>query len=467
MSDAYLTFSHSILGARLTQWLGLPQPVPLRRFEPGQAVVPGEVLVAGGGEPQLLGALAAALARMQARTLAHASVPGWTALANQASMMSGPWRVTEPGAGPIHAVVFDATGLHTIAEAQALYRCFHEVVRAIQPCGRVVVIGRPAPDCEGPEHQAVQRGLEGFVRALAKEVRRGITAQTVLLARGAETQLEGVLRFLLSPRSAYVSGQVLVVGVDAKATAFDAACPLAERRILVTGAARGIGAAIAQTLARDGARVVGVDVVPAQDDLRSVAEQTGGLALPLDITQPDAIERLVEAARADGGWDGVVHNAGITRDKTIARMAPHLWEQLVQVNLAAPWAITQGLLAAQALRPGARVVGVSSISGIAGNPGQTNYAFSKAGLIGMVQALAPDFARTGMAINAVAPGFIETRMSAAMPTLIREAGRRMNAMGQGGQAVDVAEAIAWLLSPASQGVNGQVMRVCGLSLIGA
>lgn len=467
MSDSYLTFSQSILGARLTQWLGLPRPVPLRRFEPGQAEIPGEVLVAGGGEPQLLGALADALARMQARTLAHASVPGWTALANRASMMSGPWRVTEPGGGSIHAVVFDATGLHTIAQAQALHRCFHEVVRAIQACGRVVVIGRPAPDCEGPEHQAVQRGLEGFVRALAKEVRLGITAQTVLLARGAETQLEGVLRFLLSPRSAYVSGQVLVVEVDAQATAFDAACPLAERRILVTGAARGIGAAIAQTLARDGARVVGVDVVPAQDDLRSVAEQTGGLALPLDITQPDAIERLVEAARADGGWDGVVHNAGITRDKTIARMAPHLWEQLVQVNLAAPWAITQGLLAAQALKPGARVVGVSSISGIAGNPGQTNYAFSKAGLIGMVQALAPDFARKGMAINAVAPGFIETRMSAAMPTLIREAGRRMNAMGQGGQAVDVAEAIAWLLSPASQGVNGQVLRVCGLSLIGA
>lgn len=467
MSDAYLRFSHSMLGARLTQWLGLPRPVPLRRHAPGQAMVEGEILLAGGGQPQLLPVLADALAQMRARTLAHASVPGWTALANGASMMSGPWRVSEHGGDPIAAVVFDATGVRTVADAQALHTCFHGAARAIRTCGRVVVIGRPARDCDGPEHQAMQRGLDGFVRALGKELKRGITAQTVLLARGAEPQLEGVLRFLLSPRSAYISGQVIAVDADATAPSGDPANPLADRRIMVTGAARGIGAAIAHTLARDGAQVVCVDVPAMQDELLQMAKQTGGVALPLDITQADAMNRLLEAAHADGGWDGVVHNAGITRDKTIARMAPQLWEQLVRVNLAAPLAITQGLLAADALRPSARVVCLSSISGIAGNPGQTNYAFSKAGLIGMVQAMAAPLGRQGMAINAVAPGFIETPMTAAMPTLIREAGRRMNAMGQGGQAVDVAEAVAWLLSPGLRGVNGQVLRVCGLSLIGA
>jgi len=236
---------------------------------------------------------------------------------------------------------------------------------------------------------------------------------------------------------------------------------------MVTGAARGIGEAIAQTLARDGARVVCVDVPQAQDALRAVAQRLQGTALALDITDPSAAATLVEAARADGGWDGVVHNAGITRDKTIARMAPHLWNTLVQVNLIAPETLTQALLDAGALRPKARVVCVSSISGIAGNPGQTNYAFSKAGVIGLVQGLAPRLAGQGMAINAVAPGFIETQMTAAIPLAIREAGRRMNSMGQGGQPVDVAEAIAWLLSPASQGVNAQVLRVCGQSLIGA
>ncbi len=132
-----------------------------------------------------------------------------------------------------------------------------------------------------------------------------------------------------------------------------------------------------------------------------------------------------------------------------------------------PERITQALWEAGALRERARVVCVSSISGIAGNMGQTNYAFSKAGVIGLVQGMAPRMAQQGMAINAVAPGFIETQMTAAIPWAVREAGRRMNSMGQGGQPVDVAEAIAWLLSPAARGVNGQVLRVCGQSWIGA
>lgn len=467
MADAYLQFANSAFGARLARMLGLPQPVPLARFVPGESVIDGEVLVAAGGQPQLLPVLLRALAAMEARTVAHASVPGWTALANQAGLMSGPWGVGEQPGGPLKAVVFDATGLRNAAQGEALHACFHAAARSLQACGRVVVIGRPPEDCKDPRQAAVQRGLEGFVRALAKELKRGITAQTVLVAPGAEQRLEGTLRFLLSPRSAYVSGQVIRVGEYAGPTPCDWAQPLVGRQVMVTGAARGIGAAIAETLARDGARVVCVDVPQAQDALQAVAEGLRGRAIALDITHADAAATLVEAAKADGGWDGVVHNAGITRDKTIARMPPHLWNALVQVNLGAPEAITQALLDAGALRAKARVVGVSSISGIAGNPGQTNYAFSKAGVIGLVQALAPRLAAQGMAINAVAPGFIETQMTAAIPLAIREAGRRMNSMGQGGQPVDVAEAIAWLLSPAAQGINGQVLRVCGQSLIGA
>jgi 3-oxoacyl-[acyl-carrier protein] reductase len=112
-------------------------------------------------------------------------------------------------------------------------------------------------------------------------------------------------------------------------------------------------------------------------------------------------------------------------------------------------------------------VGVSSISGIAGNAGQTNYSTSKAGVIGFVQSRAPELAKQGLTINAVAPGFIETKMTAAMPIAIREAGRRLNSVSQGGLPVDVAETIAWFAAPSSAGVTGNVVRVCGQALIGA
>jgi 3-oxoacyl-[acyl-carrier protein] reductase len=107
------------------------------------------------------------------------------------------------------------------------------------------------------------------------------------------------------------------------------------------------------------------------------------------------------------------------------------------------------------------------MSGIAGNNGQTNYATSKAGVIGMVQSMAPELAQRGATINAVAPGFIETQMTASIPLMIREAGRRMNSLSQGGLPVDVAETVAWFAAPATSGVTGNVVRVCGQSLLGA
>jgi 3-oxoacyl-[acyl-carrier protein] reductase len=162
-----------------------------------------------------------------------------------------------------------------------------------------------------------------------------------------------------------------------------------------------------------------------------------------------------------------VHNAGITRDKRLASMPTDRWAAVLGVNLAAPEAITREFLEQDLIRPNGRVVAVSSIAGIAGNPGQTNYAASKAGVIGLVDALAPMLAPRQITVNAVAPGFIETQMTASVPLVVREAGRRLNSMAQGGQPVDVAEAIAWLADPGSYGVTGQVVRVCGQSLLGA
>ena len=228
---------------------------------------------------------------------------------------------------------------------------------------------------------------------------------------------------------------------------------------MVTGASRGIGAAIAEVLARDGVHVICADVPAQGEALAAVANTVGGAALQVDVTSEQAPERLAER-----GAQIVVHNAGLTRDRTLARMSDDEWDAVLAVNLESIERINEALLEAGEVR---RIVCVSSVSGIAGNRGQANYATSKAGVIGVVEALAPELASRQGTINAVAPGFIETGMTAAMPLGTREAGRRLNSLAQGGLPVDVAETVAWLASPGSGGVNGTVVRVCGQSLIGA
>uniref|UniRef100_UPI001ABFC7F2 SDR family oxidoreductase n=1 Tax=Streptomyces tricolor TaxID=68277 RepID=UPI001ABFC7F2 len=242
--------------------------------------------------------------------------------------------------------------------------------------------------------------------------------------------------------------------------------PLAGRTALVTGAARGIGEAVAGTLARDGARVVVLDVPAAEADARRVAARLGGTALALDITAADAGARI--AAALPDGLDVLVHNAGITRDRRLANMPADRWRSVLEVNLGSVLRTTDTLLARGVLGEGGRIVATASIAGLAGNAGQTNYGASKAGVAGLVRSLAPRaLAEHGVTVNAVAPGFIETRMTAAIPLLLREAGRRMNSLAQGGLPADVAETTAWLAHPASGPVNGQVVRVCGQSLLGA
>jgi 3-oxoacyl-[acyl-carrier protein] reductase len=269
-----------------------------------------------------------------------------------------------------------------------------------------------------------------------------------------------------------VSGQVIRIGATGEtksADVEDLLRPLAGKVALVTGASRGIGEQIARVLHRDGATVVGVDVPQAASELQAVMRELDGDHLTLDITGKDAPQRIAHHVKEKhGGVDIVVHNAGITRDKLLVNMDAARWNSVMAVNLQAQLDITQALLDADGvLKPGARVVAVSSQSGIAGNRGQTNYAASKAGVIGMVRAWAPEFAERGATINAVAPGFIVTDMTAKMPFGTREVGSRLNSLQQGGLPVDVAETIAWLSQPGSAGVNGQTVRVCGQSLLGA
>jgi len=441
MSDRYSQIVNAPVVSTVVRQLGLPQPVTLDRYEPGAPLVAGPVLSGAAPGGRVGKALSTFLDRIKAE---------------------------RAGAeGRAKALVFDATGIADSTELVELQRFFYPAVGRLQRSGRVVVLGTPPAEAGSTRAATAQRALEGFTRSLAKEIGgKGATAQLVLVSPGAEDQLASTLRFLLSPRSAYVSGQVVRVGAGvAPVPEIDWERPLDGRVALVSGASRGIGAAIAATLARDGAKVVGLDVPTAADDLRKVMAKIGGEALDLDITADDAPARI--AAHFADGVDVVVHNAGVTRDRTIAKMPEDRWTQLMEINLSSEERIDDALLEGGLLAANGRIVCVSSMSGIAGNSGQTNYATSKAGVIGMVEALAPELAGRGATINAVAPGFIETKMTAAMPIGPREAGRRLSSLSQGGLPVDVAETIAWFASPASTGVNGNTVRVCGQSLLGA
>jgi 3-oxoacyl-[acyl-carrier protein] reductase len=440
MSDLYAQLVNSPPGKLIAPRVGLPRPVELKRYSAGGADVVGAVL--SGGAP------GGRLGKQVEGLLGELGAPR-----------------PETTESKVGALVFDATGISDSTELVELQRFFHPNVSRVERSGRAIVLGTP-PAGLPPRAATAQRALEGFTRSLGKEVGHGIAVQLVYVAGGAEDQIDSTLRFLLSPRSAYVSGQVIHIGTAVTgASAPEWRQPLDGMRALVTGASRGIGEAIATVLHRDGAELVLLDVPAAAGDLKAVAERLEAETIELDITDEDAPATIAE--RLADGIDVVVHNAGVTRDRTIAKMPEERWTSLLEINLCSEERINDQLLHRDLLRRNGRIVCVSSMSGIAGNSGQTNYATSKAGVIGMVEALAPTLAERGATINAVAPGFIETRMTDAMPLTIREAGRRMNSMSQGGLPVDVAETIAWLASPASTGVNGNVVRVCGQSLLGA
>ncbi|RDK03595.1 3-oxoacyl-ACP reductase [Paraburkholderia lacunae] len=468
MNDSYLNFVNSPFGARLARSLGLPKPEVLRRYRADQPEFDGLVAIGAGREPQLLETLASLVASIGMTSVAHESAGLWVPLATRHGLMTGRFEPADAGShGRLNALLFDASGIADSSQLDPLHGFFHDTLRSLGKCGRIVVLGRPPEACASPRQWTAQRALEGLARSLGKEARRGITANLVYVGQGAENSSEATLRFFLSPRSAYVSGQVVRIDAGGEAApAFDWQRPLAGRRALVTGAARGIGAAIASVLAAEGAHVIGIDIPAARDALDATMRQLNGTALAFDIAAPEAPTQIA-AALDEQGVDIVVHNAGITRDKTIVKMSDAAWHGVIDVNLSAQERIDDALLAAGTLRDGGRIIGVSSIGGIAGNLGQTNYATSKAGVIGRVQSMAPQLRGRGITINAVAPGFIETQMTAKIPLTIREAGRRMNSLGQGGQPVDVAQAIAWLAHPGSAGVTGQVVRVCGQSLLGA
>ncbi len=471
MSDLLLELSRRPTARALVRRLGLPLPPTLGRARGPYEERPLEdqrVLVGGALRETVGVTLARSICAAGADVVAHRRAQVFEAPAEAwARRVQG---IETLGEGArVHAMVFDATELDAPASLRWLYDFFHPNLRLLRPGGRIVVVGRPPRPALSAEVAAARRALDGFVRSLAKEIgRRGSTAQLLIVEEGAEPRLEAPLRFFLSDRSAFVTGQPVRISTTAQGTIEGRHVrPLEGRVALITGAARGIGAATVEFLTTEGAKVVCLDRPEDEARCGEVARAHGGVVLLQDLTDADAPDRVADALAVLGGVDILVHNAGVTRDKTIAKMSVQQWEQVLDVNLGAVVRVTERVLERELLHVGGRVVCLSSVAGIAGNVGQTNYAASKAGLLGYVQALAPKVAERGVTVNAIAPGFIETRLTDAMPFAIREAARRLSALGQGGQPEDVAQVITFLATPGAQGVTGAVVRVCGGAFVGA
>lgn len=475
MADKILEFVHTSTGKQIAAALGLPVPPQLKRAKAGyaeKALSNSNALVGASAFGPVATAVVKALNAMGASIKVSADLAGLDGIKQAAVKAKLEVSISQADNGvPENVYVLDVTSAANVADLRLLYDFFNPRLRKVPSNSRIVVIGRPRGDCKDALAETAQSSLPGFIRSLAKESgKNGTTANLIQVKTGAENGIEGALRFFLSPHSAFVTGQVLpVVGAPkgVKVAAFSEK-PLTGKLAVVTGAARGIGAAIAEVLAREGATVIGVDRPADESTLGATMSSLGGIACPLDITDADAGKKLAAVAADKGGKiDIIVHNAGITRDKMMRNMAAHLWDMVLDVNLGAIVRCNEQLLAGDAFGANARIVCISSIGGIAGNAGQTNYAATKSAVIGYVDAMAKQLEGKGVSINAIAPGFIETQMTAAIPVVTREVARRLSSLSQGGLPVDIAEAVTFMASPLAAGVNGATLRVCGQNLVGA
>jgi 3-oxoacyl-[acyl-carrier protein] reductase len=237
---------------------------------------------------------------------------------------------------------------------------------------------------------------------------------------------------------------------------------LTGKTALVTGATGGIGAAIAEALHRQGAIVALSGTRQKVLDEMKAKFGEGTHVLACDLTKPDEVEKLVPQAEAQmGSLDILVSNAGITRDMLALRMKDEDWAAVLDVNLTAAFRLARAALRGMMKRRFGRIIGIASVVGVTGNAGQANYAASKAGMIGMTKALAQEVASRGITVNCVAPGFIETAMTASLNDKQREAILGAVPSGRLGSPAEVAAAVVYLASAEAAYVTGQTLHVNG------
>ena len=239
--------------------------------------------------------------------------------------------------------------------------------------------------------------------------------------------------------------------------------PLQGEIALVTGASRGIGAAIADTLAAQGAAVIGT--ATSASGAQAIGERmaaNGGHGRALDVTDPAAVEALIEAIGKEFGAVSIlVNNAGITRDNLLMRMKEEDWQAIIDTNLTSVFRTSKAVLRGMMKARKGRIVNIASVVGVTGNPGQANYAAAKAGIIAFSKSMAKEIGSRGITVNVVAPGFIDTDMTKALPEAQRTALLEQIALGQLGQPADIANAVAFLVGPGAGYITGETLHVNG------
>ena len=239
--------------------------------------------------------------------------------------------------------------------------------------------------------------------------------------------------------------------------------PLQGEVALVTGASRGIGAAIADELAAMGATVIGT--ATSENGAAAIGERLaahGGRGRVLDVTDGAAVEGLIDAiAKEFGAVSILVNNAGITRDQLLMRMRDDDWQAIIDTNLTSVYRTSKAVMRGMMKAKKGRIISIASVIGLTGNPGQSNYAAAKAGIIAFSKSLAREIGSRGITVNVVAPGFIDTDMTRALPEESKQALLGQIALGRLGEATDIAKAVGFLASPAAAYITGETMHVNG------
>ena len=374
----------------------------------------------------------------------------------------GPWK--DGTTSVENALIVD--GRH-VSNAAALKGVFSELqagVKNINANGKVLIYSVEPSLLEDVHHSTYQRALEGIGRSLAKELGgRGTTVNLLKLPPNADLKNYATIReFFTSGRSAFITGQAISANESTRSGR-----ELSEKICVVTGGAGGIGSATVKRLSAEGATVIIADIPQMEERAGKLLNEKVSF-LGADLTDEAARKKLLQTIQEKHGRiDVLVNNAGITRDKTLKNMPDHYWDQLIAINLTAVINLTEDALNMGLIPEGGRIISTSSISGIAGNFGQTNYTATKAALIGYAASKSKELKPKGITINAIAPGYIETDMVKTMPLMTRIFAERLTSLAQAGKPEDIAEAMAFLAHPGAESINGQVLRVCGGSFLGA